>query len=110
MTYNGKFIYVADFMTIPNEIPPALKPGADLTRGASFAVADASIRGSPKESVSLKIYIYITIYIDIYDQIILVYLKVEDFSLNINYFSCVYLDDTESTSAKIQKYEIDMDR
>uniref|UniRef100_A0A1J3J3G3 GDSL esterase/lipase ESM1 n=1 Tax=Noccaea caerulescens TaxID=107243 RepID=A0A1J3J3G3_NOCCA len=58
---NGKFSdghiipdFIADFMTIPNGIPPALKPGADLTRGASFAVADASIRGSPKESMTLN--------------------------------------------------------
>lgn len=39
-------------MSIPNGIPPALKPGANLSRGASFAVADASILGAPAESVS----------------------------------------------------------
>lgn len=43
---------IADFMSIPNGIPPALKTGVDLSRGASFAVANASILGSPVESVS----------------------------------------------------------
>lgn len=43
---------IGDFISIPNGIPPALKPGANLSRGASFAVADASILGAPVESVS----------------------------------------------------------
>nr|AHD26984.1 ESM1 [Pachycladon enysii]AHD26985.1 ESM1 [Pachycladon enysii]AHD26986.1 ESM1 [Pachycladon enysii] len=54
---NGKFSdghivpdFIADFMSIPNGIPPALKPGVNVSRGASFAVADASILGVPKES------------------------------------------------------------
>ncbi|KAJ0264034.1 hypothetical protein HA466_0024570 [Hirschfeldia incana] len=58
---NGKFSdgyivpdFIAEFMSIPNGIPPALKPGADLSRGASFAVADASILGAPAESMTLN--------------------------------------------------------
>ncbi|KFK23985.1 hypothetical protein AALP_AAs73856U000200 [Arabis alpina] len=47
--------FIADFMSIPDGgIPPALKPGVNLTRGASFAVADASILGSPVESMTLN--------------------------------------------------------
>lgn len=44
---------IAEVMSIPNGIPPALQPDANVTRGVSFAVADASILGSPVESVSL---------------------------------------------------------
>jgi len=45
--------YVADFISIPNGVlPPVLKPGVDISRGVSFAVADASILGAPVESVS----------------------------------------------------------
>nr|ACO57702.1 epithiospecifier modifier [Brassica rapa subsp. pekinensis]ACO57706.1 epithiospecifier modifier [Brassica rapa subsp. pekinensis] len=58
---NGKFSdgyivpdFIAEFMSIPNGIPPALKPGANLSRGASFAVADASILGAPVESMTLN--------------------------------------------------------
>ncbi|CAA7024655.1 unnamed protein product [Microthlaspi erraticum] len=58
---NGKFSdghiipdFIADFMTIPTGINPVLKPGVNLTRGASFAVAGASIRGSPEESMTLN--------------------------------------------------------
>ncbi|XP_019095378.1 PREDICTED: GDSL esterase/lipase ESM1-like isoform X1 [Camelina sativa] len=54
---NGKFSdghivpdFIADFMSIPNGVPPALKPDANVTRGVSFAVTDASILGSPVES------------------------------------------------------------
>lgn len=43
--------HIAEFMGIPKEIPPVFKPGVDVLRGASFAVADASILGSPAESV-----------------------------------------------------------
>ncbi|KAL1212098.1 GDSL esterase/lipase ESM1 [Cardamine amara subsp. amara] len=43
----------AEFMSIPNGVPPALKPGVNVSRGVSFAVAGASILGSPVESVSL---------------------------------------------------------
>lgn len=57
---NGKFSdgyivpdFIAEFMSIPNGIPPALKPGANFSRGASFAVADASILGAPAESMTL---------------------------------------------------------
>ncbi|WZZ62244.1 GDSL esterase/lipase ESM1-like [Brassica napus] len=58
---NGKFSdgyivpdFIAEFMSIPNGIPPALKPGANVSRGASFAVADASILGAPAESMTLN--------------------------------------------------------
>ncbi|CAF1934771.1 hypothetical protein Bca4012_074282 [Brassica carinata] len=58
---NGKFSdghivpdFIGDFISIPNGIPPALKPGANLSRGASFAVADASILGAPVESMTLN--------------------------------------------------------
>ncbi|KAL0719486.1 hypothetical protein Bca4012_068810 [Brassica carinata] len=57
---NGKFSdgnivpdFIGDFMSIPNGIPPALKPGVNFSRGASFAVADASILGAPAESMTL---------------------------------------------------------
>lgn len=40
-------------MSIPNGVPPALNTDANVTRGVSFAVAGASILGSPVESVSL---------------------------------------------------------
>ncbi|ESQ48563.1 hypothetical protein EUTSA_v10020877mg [Eutrema salsugineum] len=46
--------FIGDFMSIPNGIPPALKPDVDLSRGASFAVADASILGAPVESMTLN--------------------------------------------------------
>ncbi|CAN8259397.1 unnamed protein product [Cochlearia groenlandica] len=59
---NGKFSdghivpdFIGDFMDIPNGIPPALKSGVNLTRGASFAVADASILGTPEESMTLNL-------------------------------------------------------
>ncbi|EOA30769.1 hypothetical protein CARUB_v10013912mg [Capsella rubella] len=58
---NGKFSdghiipdFIADFMSIPHGVPPALKPDANVTRGVSFAVADASILGSPAESMTLS--------------------------------------------------------
>ncbi|VVB00286.1 unnamed protein product [Arabis nemorensis] len=58
---NGKFSdgkivpdFIAKFMGIPHDLPPAFKPGADLSRGASFAVGSASILGSPKESLTLN--------------------------------------------------------
>ncbi|XP_010502012.1 PREDICTED: inactive GDSL esterase/lipase-like protein 23 [Camelina sativa] len=56
---NGKFSdgfiapdFVAKFMGIPIEIPAALKPNVNVSRGASFAVADATLLGAPVESVS----------------------------------------------------------
>ena len=39
-------------MGIPIEIPPALVPNVNVSRGASFAVADATLLGAPVESVS----------------------------------------------------------
>lgn len=39
-------------MRIVNEIPPALKPNVNVSRGASFAVEDATLLGTPVESVS----------------------------------------------------------
>ncbi|XP_013590746.1 PREDICTED: inactive GDSL esterase/lipase-like protein 23 [Brassica oleracea var. oleracea] len=54
---NGKFSdgfiapdFVAKFMGIPIEIPAALKPNVNVSRGASFAVADATLLGAPVES------------------------------------------------------------
>ncbi|CAN6886893.1 unnamed protein product [Brassica oleracea] len=62
---NGKFSdgyivpdFIAEFMSIPNGIPPALKPGANVSRGASFAVADASILGAPAESGEPSFYLF----------------------------------------------------
>ncbi|KAG2251487.1 hypothetical protein Bca52824_081623 [Brassica carinata] len=59
---NGKFSdgfiapdFVAKFMGIPIEIPAALKPNVNVSRGASFAVADATLLGAPVESVSPKL-------------------------------------------------------
>jgi phospholipase/lecithinase/hemolysin len=59
---NGKFSdghivpdFIADFISIPNGVlPPVLKPGVDISRGVSFAVADASILGAPVESMTLN--------------------------------------------------------
>ncbi|CAL9220794.1 unnamed protein product [Arabidopsis halleri] len=59
---NGKFSdghivpdFIADFISIPNGVlPPALKPGVDISRGVSLAVADASILGAPAESMTLN--------------------------------------------------------
>ncbi|RID49299.1 hypothetical protein BRARA_H00107 [Brassica rapa] len=60
---NGKFSdgkiapdFIAKFMGIPHDIPPALKPDADVSRGASFAVDYASIlgNGTPKDSLTLN--------------------------------------------------------
>ena len=48
----------AKFMGISHDLPPALKPGADASRGASFAVDSATILGTPKDSVSFIRYIY----------------------------------------------------
>ncbi|KAL0662135.1 hypothetical protein Bca4012_098972 [Brassica carinata] len=42
-------------MGIPIEIPAALKPNVNVSRGASFAVADATLLGAPVESVSPKL-------------------------------------------------------
>ncbi|KFK38778.1 hypothetical protein AALP_AA3G159100 [Arabis alpina] len=58
---NGKFSdgyivpdFIADFMAIPGGVPPALKPDANFSRGASFAVAGGSILGSAVESMTLN--------------------------------------------------------
>ncbi|KAF8049695.1 hypothetical protein N665_2144s0002 [Sinapis alba] len=58
---NGKFSdgkiapdFIATFMGIPHDLPPALKPGADVSRGASFAVDSATILGTAKDSMSLN--------------------------------------------------------
>ncbi|XP_010462304.1 PREDICTED: inactive GDSL esterase/lipase-like protein 23 [Camelina sativa] len=45
--------FVAKFMGIPIEIPAALKPNVNVSRGASFAVADATLLGAPVESLTL---------------------------------------------------------
>ena len=41
-------------MGIWHDLPPALKPGADASRGASFAVDSATILGTPKDSLNLN--------------------------------------------------------
>lgn len=41
-------------MGIP-EIPPILRGTADFTHGANFAIADATVLGSPPETVSFFI-------------------------------------------------------
>ncbi|KAJ0250496.1 hypothetical protein HA466_0138200 [Hirschfeldia incana] len=58
---NGKFSdgfitpdFLAKFMQIPIEIPPALVPNVNVSRGASFAVADATLLGAPVESLTLN--------------------------------------------------------
>ncbi|CAL9218899.1 unnamed protein product [Arabidopsis halleri] len=58
---NGKFSdgfiapdFVAKFMKIPIAIPPALQPNVNVSRGASFAVADATLLGAPVESLTLN--------------------------------------------------------
>ncbi|KAG2328145.1 hypothetical protein Bca52824_010873 [Brassica carinata] len=58
---NGKFSdgfiapdFVAKFMGIPIEIPAALKQNVNVSRGASFAVADATLLGAPAESLTLN--------------------------------------------------------
>ncbi|CAN8321883.1 unnamed protein product [Cochlearia groenlandica] len=58
---NGKFSdgyiapdFVARFMEIPIEIQGAYKTGVNVTRGASFAVADATLLGAPVESATLN--------------------------------------------------------
>lgn len=48
----------ADFMGIPKEIPPVLKTGVDVSRGASFAVADTSILGNSETSVRNPSFIF----------------------------------------------------
>ncbi|VVB00287.1 unnamed protein product [Arabis nemorensis] len=58
---NGKFSdgfitpdFLAKSMRIVNEIVPALKPNVNVSRGASFAVADATLLGTPVESLTLN--------------------------------------------------------
>ncbi|CAH2036626.1 unnamed protein product [Thlaspi arvense] len=53
---DGKIIpdFIAKFMGIRHDLPPAFKPGVDLSRGASFAVGYASILGSPKDSLTMN--------------------------------------------------------
>ncbi|CAA7018489.1 unnamed protein product [Microthlaspi erraticum] len=58
---NGKFSdgfiapdFVAKFMEIPIPIPPVLRPDVNISRGASFAVADATLLGAPVESLTLN--------------------------------------------------------
>ncbi|EOA30689.1 hypothetical protein CARUB_v10013827mg [Capsella rubella] len=45
--------YLAGFMSIPR-IPPILRSSADFSHGASFAVADATVLGSPLETMTLS--------------------------------------------------------
>lgn len=49
----------AKFMGILHDIPPAFKPGANVSRGASFAVDSASILGTAKNSVTFLNYLCI---------------------------------------------------
>jgi len=53
---DGKIVpdFIAKFMGISHDLPPALKPGADVSRGASFAVDSATILGTPKDSLNLN--------------------------------------------------------
>ncbi|KAG2304774.1 hypothetical protein Bca52824_033425 [Brassica carinata] len=53
---DGKIVpdFLAKFMGISHDIPPALKPGADISRGASFAVDSATKLGTPKDSLNLN--------------------------------------------------------
>ncbi|KFK35669.1 hypothetical protein AALP_AA4G021700 [Arabis alpina] len=46
--------FLAKSMRITNEIVPALKPNVNVSRGASFAVADATLLGAPVESMTLN--------------------------------------------------------
>lgn len=41
-------------MGISHDLSPALKPGVDVSRGASFAVDAATILGAPKDSLNLN--------------------------------------------------------
>ncbi|XP_010542360.1 PREDICTED: inactive GDSL esterase/lipase-like protein 23 [Tarenaya hassleriana] len=57
---NGRFSdgrivpdFIAQFMKIPIPVPAALDPNGNFSRGANFAVADASVLGSPPESMTL---------------------------------------------------------
>ncbi|KAF2594177.1 hypothetical protein F2Q70_00042937 [Brassica cretica] len=54
---DGKIVpdFIAKFMGISHDLPPALKPSADVSRGASFAVDSATILGTPKDSCGLSI-------------------------------------------------------
>ncbi|XP_010479986.1 PREDICTED: inactive GDSL esterase/lipase-like protein 25 [Camelina sativa] len=45
--------YLADFMGIPH-ISPILQTTADFSHGANFAVADATVLGSPPETMTLS--------------------------------------------------------
>ncbi|ESQ30012.1 hypothetical protein EUTSA_v10011556mg [Eutrema salsugineum] len=45
--------YLASFMGIP-QIPPILRATADFSHGANFAIADATVLGSPPESMTLS--------------------------------------------------------
>lgn len=88
-------------MGIPHDIPPAFKPGADVSRGASFAVGSASILGSPKESVNSLNYLF---------NIVIHFLskaKTLNFFVIHDFFFVV---DFESTSEKIQSDDIKLER
>lgn len=43
--------FIAEFLELP-EIPGFLKPDADFTYGANFAVADATVTGTPTETLT----------------------------------------------------------
>ncbi|CAN8321880.1 unnamed protein product [Cochlearia groenlandica] len=45
--------YLANFMGIPH-LPPILRGTADFSHGANFAVADATVLGSPLETMTLS--------------------------------------------------------
>ncbi|CAN6928199.1 unnamed protein product [Brassica oleracea] len=46
--------FIAKFMGIPHDLPPAFEPGANVSRGASFAVDSASILGTARDSLNLN--------------------------------------------------------
>ncbi|KAF8083402.1 hypothetical protein N665_0775s0004 [Sinapis alba] len=45
--------YIASFMGIP-QIPPILRSKADFSHGANFAIANATVLGSPPETLTLS--------------------------------------------------------
>lgn len=88
-------------MGIPHDLPPALKPGADVSRGASFAVGSASIIGSPKDSVSSHNYFY-----NLFSIIIYLLINHKVTKVKLIYFLVV---DSESTSEEIQSDDIKLE-
>ncbi|XP_010542364.1 PREDICTED: inactive GDSL esterase/lipase-like protein 23 isoform X3 [Tarenaya hassleriana] len=46
--------FLATFLNHPIPIPPALQPDADVSSGAGFAVGDATVLGTPPETLTLS--------------------------------------------------------